>query len=100
MLTRKEAVIQMIENRNKITNKLLGNIIEYIEDEMQRAINQGEGEVYIDIDKFNLNEDSYDLLVTYLEAKGFHIKTFRYPIYENIAGITIQWDLPLWRRLF
>ena len=100
MLTRKEAVTQMIENRNKLVNQKLGNILEHIEDEMQRAINQGLGEVYIDIDKFNLSEDAYSILTTYLKAKGFHIKTFRYPIHENIDGITIQWDLPLWRRLF
>ena len=100
MLTRKEAVNQMIDNRNKIRDNKLCDILEYISDEMQRAVNKGLGKVYVDLDKFNLDQYSFDILYDFISSNGHLVYAYRYPIYENIKGINIQWDLPWWRRLF
>lgn len=99
MLSRKEAYHQMVESRNKILSNRLRDILDYIEDNMQVAINQGHGMVYIDVNNFNIDDITYDLLADYIKAKGFVVSAKYFPVHEKVVGITIKWDLPLWRRI-
>ena len=101
--TRKEAVNQMIENRQKITDKNINKILDLIADEIQVAINKGLG--YTSISIQGIDSEAISYLKMYLKAKGYHLTFYReqkivYGFYEFIPKLKIQWDLPWYRRIF
>ena len=104
MLTRKEAVNQMIENRQKIISKEIDDFLELVTDKIQIAVNQGLGEVSINIEEFD--DNSLDSLIKYIKYKGYRVYTYYDPILADVDYIRkihklkIQWDLPWWRRIF
>lgn len=102
MLTRKEAVNQMIENRNKKVVRNISDLLERVSDKMQIAINNGEGSVHI---KMYEELGNIIALEHYLRDKGYYVKfyTYRFNVMPNeikIPMMEIKWDLPWWRRLF
>jgi hypothetical protein len=102
MLTRKEAVNQMIDNRNKEIVRNISDLLERVSDKIQIAINNGEGSVNI---KMYEELDNIIALEHYLRDKGYYVKFYTYrfngmPNGIKIPMLKIQWDLPWWRRLF
>jgi len=103
MLTRKEAVLQMIDSRDKALTKDIPDLLDKVNDKIQISVNKGLGKV--DVNLHGEDIDSIKALVKYLKDKGFYVKFYikRFgdlPKGLKIPYITIQWDLPWWRRLF
>lgn len=103
MLTRKEAVLQMIESRDKELTKGIPDLLDKVNDKIQIAVNKGLGEV--DVNLHGEYIESIKSLIIYLKDKGFYIKFYieRFGGLPNglkIPHIIIRWDLPWWRRLF
>lgn len=103
MLTRKEAVLQMIDSRDKALTKDIPDLLDKINDKIQISVNKGLGKVDVNLQGEDI--ESIKSLIRYLEDKGFYVKfyTERFgglPKGLKIPYITIQWDLPWWRRLF
>ena len=65
MLSRKEAVLQMIDSRDKALTKDIPDLLDKVNDKIQISVNKGLGKVNVNLQGEDI--DSVKALIKYLE---------------------------------